>query len=174
MVRIICLLTLCCIAFESESQSIEEVYIKTAYSKLKNAKEYTLKVASLMPSECYSFQPSVDEMSFGKQLLHISENMGWLTSTYLKSERNPVGKATMKLSQKDSIIAVVNETYDYALQVLEDFPPNQLDDTVSFFAGTLNKLQIINLLSDHQTHHRAQLLVYLRMKGIKPPAYVGW
>jgi uncharacterized damage-inducible protein DinB len=38
----------------------------------------------------------------------------------------------------------------------------------------MNKLQIINLINDHQTHHRAQLLVYLRLKGVKPPEYVGW
>jgi uncharacterized damage-inducible protein DinB len=38
----------------------------------------------------------------------------------------------------------------------------------------MNKLQILNLLNDHQTHHRAQLIVYLRINGIKPPDYVGW
>jgi len=30
------------------------------------------------------------------------------------------------------------------------------------------------LLNDHQTHHRGQLVVYLRLNGIKPPAYIGW
>ncbi|WP_374662973.1 DinB family protein [Parasegetibacter sp. NRK P23] len=38
----------------------------------------------------------------------------------------------------------------------------------------MSKLQIINLLSDHQTHHRGQLLVYLRLCGLTPPKYVGW
>lgn len=30
------------------------------------------------------------------------------------------------------------------------------------------------LLFDHVTHHRAQAIMYLRMRGIEPPAYVGW
>ncbi len=38
----------------------------------------------------------------------------------------------------------------------------------------MNKLQINNPMQDHQTHHRAQLLNYLRLNGIKPPAYIGW
>jgi hypothetical protein len=29
-------------------------------------------------------------------------------------------------------------------------------------------------LTLHQTHHRGQLVVYLRLKGIKPPQYRGW
>ncbi len=174
MIRIVCITTLWCFTFMLRAQSIDTVFIQAAQAKLKNAKEYTLKVASLMPEESYSFKPATDEMSFGRQLLHISENMGWLTSSYLKNEKNPVSKGDLKLQQKDSIIALVGKTYDYALQALKDFKPNQLSDTVSFFNGPMNKLQIINLLNDHQTHHRAQLLVYLRMKGIKPPAYVGW
>lgn len=174
MVRMIFIATLWYFTSTLRAQSVDKVYIQAAQAKLKNAKEYTLKVASLMPEELYSFKPAPDEMSFGKQLIHISENMGWLTSSYLKNERNPVSKVDLKLTQKDSIIALVTRTYEYALQALEGFTPNQLSDTVSFFAGPMYKLQIINLLNDHQTHHRAQLIVYLRLQGIKPPPYVGW
>ncbi len=68
----------------------------------------------------------------------------------------------------------LSKTYDFALDVLQHFDLARLSDTVSFFAGPMNKLQIINLLNDHQTHHRAQMLVYLRLNGIKPPDYIGW
>ena len=46
--------------------------------------------------------------------------------------------------------------------------------TVEFFAGEKSKLQILNLLQDHVTHHRGQLIVYLNLKKIEPPSYVGW
>ncbi len=43
------------------------------------------------------------------------------------------------------------------------------------WSGTqLNKIQFLNLIEDHQTHHRAELLVYLRLNNIKPPEYIGW
>lgn len=80
----------------------------------------------------------------------------------------------MNLTEKDSILGILNRAYDYALRALETFNPSELGKMESFFTGPMNRLQIINLINDHQTHHRAQLLVYLRMKGIKPPAYVGW
>jgi uncharacterized damage-inducible protein DinB len=32
----------------------------------------------------------------------------------------------------------------------------------------------MNLLQDHITHHRDQLLVYLNFKGITPPEFSGW
>lgn len=178
MVRVFCVFTtivFCSSCFETEAQSIDTLFIRAACTKLKTAAEYTLSVAQIMPAENYAFKPSADEMSFGRQLLHLSQNLGWLSSYYLNNEdKNPVRESDLKLQQKDSIIAVVNKTYKYALQILEHFPPDKLDDTVSFFAGPMNKLQIINLLNDHQTHHRGQLVVYLRLQGIKPPPYVGW
>jgi uncharacterized damage-inducible protein DinB len=50
----------------------------------------------------------------------------------------------------------------------------QLDEIVPFFAGPKARRQILILMHDHQSHHVGQLIVYLRLNGIKPPAYVGW
>lgn len=160
----------------ANGQKIDSLYIKAALTKLTNAKEYTLKVANLMPEVNYSFKPTTGEMSFGEQLLHLSSNLGWLSSSYLrdKGEENPITKSDAKIQLKEEIIKVVNKAYDYAISTLQSFNPATLADPVTFFAGPMNKLQIINLINDHQTHHRAQMLVYLRLNEIKPPGYVGW
>lgn len=156
------------------AQTFDAVYLTANISKLKNAKAYTLQVASLMPAEKYDYNPSKEEMDFGKQLLHISENLCWLSSSYLTGNKNPLTDADGKLTSKNDIITIVTAAYDFAIDALQNFDTKSLADTVKFFAGPMNKLQIINLIQDHQTHHRAQLLVYLRLNGIKPPAYVGW
>jgi len=156
------------------TQGADSLFMQAAILKLQSAREYTLEVAKLMPGEKYSYKASPDEMSFGEQLLHISANMGWLCSNYLDGSDSPVSALDKKATGKKDIIAVVTRTYDYALKVLQLFNREQLSNKVNFFAGPMNKLQIINLLNDHQTHHRGQLLVYLRLSGIKPPAYVGW
>ncbi len=155
-------------------QPVDSLFMQAALKKLENAKTYTLKVAELMPAEYYSFKPAEEEMSFGRQLLHLSENLGWLTSSYLQQDKNPVSKKELNLTRKDSVISVVHRSYDYAIAAMKSFHPNELAKPVKFFSGPMNKLQIINLINDHQTHHRAQLMVYLRLKGIKPPSYVGW
>jgi uncharacterized damage-inducible protein DinB len=165
----------CSLSYAANGQSIDTLFIHAAHAKLKNAAEYTLKVAELMPAEWYAFKPSDGQMNFGQQLLHLSRNLGRLSSYYLNnSDENPVSEADLKSDEKDSIIMVLNRSYKYALNLLEHYPPGQLKDTVSFFAGPMTKLQIINLVNDHQTHHRGQLIVYLRMKGITPPPYIGW
>jgi uncharacterized damage-inducible protein DinB len=159
----------------AKAQATDTLFIQMARLKLARAHAYTLELASRMPAEKYGFKPSSGQMSFAGQLLHLAQNLAWLSSSYLdEKQRNPLTKADGNLEQKDSILTVVNRTYHYALRTLEHFRPPDLTDTVSFFAGPMNKLQIINLINDHQSHHRGQLIVYLRMNGITPPPYVGW
>ena len=162
------------VSLSSFGQLTEEAFLNAHISKLKNAQAYTLKVARSMPAGKYDYKPSPEEMLFSRQLLHISETLCWLTSSYLTSNKNPLTAAEGKLTSKEEIIAVVTKAYDFAIDALQNFAPNTLTDRVQFFAGPLNKLQIINLVQDHQTHHRGQLMVYLRLNGIKPPEYVGW
>ncbi|MFZ9982075.1 MAG: DinB family protein [Cyclobacteriaceae bacterium] len=158
--------------FKTFAQSIDSVFIQSAFQKLENSRSYTLLVAKAMPIEKYDFRPSKESMTFAQQLHHLAENLGWLSSSYLKSESNPISKKVP--TGKDEIIVELELVYDYALQALRDFKVDRLTDQVSFFAGPLTEIQIINLINDHQTHHRGQLLVYLRMNNINPPAYIGW
>src|SRR5688572_7705717 len=132
------------------AQKTDSLFLAAAIVKLQHAKEYSLKVANLMPAEKYGFKPTPEEMSFGKQLLHLSANMGWLSASYLSGSTNPVTKTDMGLLQKDEVMKVLSKSNDFALEVLKKFDVMHLADTVSFFAGPLNKLQIIHLLNDHQ------------------------
>ncbi len=142
-------------------------------AKWKNAKTYALKVAELMPEEQYNFKPVPDEMTFGEQLLHIAQNMNWLSSAYLLESKQK-SKSDAKDLSKQSIINTISTAYDLALAVHYRLTLKQLDEVVPFFAGPKSRRQILILMHDHQTHHIGQLIVYLRLKGIKPPEYVGW
>ena len=162
------------LVLNAKAQEQDTLFLSSAIKKLRNSKNYTLKVADLMPADRYNYRPAKEEMSFGQQLLHLCSNLGWLSASYLSAGVNPVSGTDNKIQGKDSIRSVIAETYDFAISALSSFPTEQLADTVKFFAGPMNKLQVINLLSDHQTHHRGQLLVYLRLCGITPPEYIGW
>jgi len=142
-------------------------------AKWKNAKTYALKLAELMPEEQYNFKPVPDEMSFAEQLLHIAQNMNWLSSSYLLGSKQN-SKSDAKVLSKQAIINTLSAAYDSALAVHYRLTPKQLDEVVPFFAGPKSRRQILILMHDHQTHHLGQLIVYLRLKGIKPPDYVGW
>lgn len=95
--------------FQLNAQATDTLFLQAAIRKLHNAKAYTLKVADLMPAEFYQFRPSEQEMHFAEQLLHLSANLGWLSSAYLTDGQNPVQKSNMTTFRKDSVIAVVKK-----------------------------------------------------------------
>ena len=140
--------------------------------KWVNAKTYTLKIADLMPAEFYDFKPTPEEMSFKEQLLHTAQNMQSLSASYLLAAKKP--PVPKEAKDKAAVRQILASSYDMALAPHHNLTAKQLDGTVPFFAGPLTRRQILLLLHDHQTHHVGQLIVYLRLKGIKPPAYVGW
>ena len=153
----------------------QDKFLQEASSKWKSATEYTQKVMDSMPQKHYGYKPMKEEMSFEEQLLHMANNMNWLGGTYLTSKPAPASvKLEAKGKSRKEVVQDLNNSLAYIQEILANFDGNKLDETVDFPVGKLSKRQIITLLSDHHTHHRAQLLVYLRLKGEKPPAYVGW
>lgn len=155
----------------------EKAHLVELQQKWANAKTYTLALAESMPAEKYGFRPVEGEMSFGEQLVHLSSNMVWLSSDYLSGAKPPRDRKEIEGyagKSKEEVLQVVRESLDYAAATLQNFDPQQLNDSVKFFAGPMTKRQIILLMNDHLTHHRAQAIVYLRLNGVLPPKYVGW
>jgi uncharacterized damage-inducible protein DinB len=158
------------------AQSQSALLMKSHVQKLENAKDYTIAVASLMPDSLYNYSPSPAEMSFREQLIHISQNLYWLSSSYIAEKPNPFRSTKDALSKlsKNSIISLVKNAYDYAISSISKMEIKTLPKEFTFSGKNLNKYQFLNLIEDHQTHHRGQLVVYLRLNGVKPPNYIGW
>lgn len=151
----------------------QSAFLAEATAKWENATEYTLELAEAMPAGHYAYRPTEEQMSFQQQLLHMARNVAWLTHDYLGGEQIEVDRE-MEGAGKAEVIAVLTQAMANAKQALSGFPEEELDDEVDFFAGPMSKRKIILLLHDHLTHHRGQLIVYARLKGVKPPRYRGW
>ena len=158
--------------FTATAQSTDSLKSQLA-RKWVNSKTYTLKLANLLAEDKYDFRPSPEEMTFREQLLHIADNMTWLSSAYLFTEAPAKRNNTEKLS-KAEVLEILAKSYDLGLKAHQIVSDGQLDENVKFFAGPMTRRQILILMHDHKTHHIGQLIVYLRLNGIKPPAYVGW
>lgn len=159
---------------QATAQQSGKVFLDAALTRLTHARDYTIRVAELMPENKYDYRPTKEEMSFGEQIRHMAGNLYWLSSSYVTKDPPPPFDTTKKKFSKKEIITELKSAYSYTYSALTKMMPEQLGDTVTFFAGPMNKLQIINLINDHQAHHRGQCIVYLRLNGIKPPDYVGW
>lgn len=152
----------------------EDSFIKEATDKWKNARVYTEKVAEIMPDSLYNFKPTKEEMTFGEQLIHLSGNMLWLSSTFLTNQKPKIVAKDYLGKSKSDILTLINQSFEFTAQAILQFDTARLEDKVDFAGGKLSKRQIIWLINDHLTHHRAQALVYLRLKDLAPPKYIGW
>ncbi|GLB48226.1 DinB family protein [Neptunitalea lumnitzerae] len=139
--------------------------------KWTNSEHYLLEIAEAMPANHYSFKPTEREMSFAEQLVHIANNINWLSNTYFKGEK--VEKYT-EVSDKEEIISLLKAAFSNARNAVKSTDEKDLSTVVDFFAGPKTKLQILNLLQDHVTHHRGQIIVYLNLNNVAPPRYSGW
>ena len=61
------------------------------------------------------------------------------------------------------------ESYDFALRSLRNMDASKMDSLIKRGNYETNQFGWLNKAFEHQTHHRAQTTIYLRMKGIKPP-----
>jgi uncharacterized damage-inducible protein DinB len=151
----------------------QAAFLTEIQQKWANAGDYTREVALLLPAEQYGFQPTPDQMSFGAQLGHLASNILWLSSAYLGGPQ-AAPKAAELPTDKDSLLQLLETALQQGARVLAQIQPEALEEKVDFFAGNFSRRQIIHLMQDHLTHHRAQMIVYLRLQGITPPKYRGW
>jgi uncharacterized damage-inducible protein DinB len=164
------------ISFATGINAQDSLLIKSHFIKMANAKTYTLQVAELMPEDLYGFRPVEGEMSFKEQLIHIGKNLYWLSSTYLRETDDPVKKMELNVNglTKDQVIKFVSGAYEYAISSYQAVDVKTLSKEFNWSGGKMNKVQFMNLIQDHQTHHRGQLMVYLRLNKLQPPRYTGW
>ncbi len=152
----------------------QDLTIPTFLEKWENSRDYLMAIAEAMPEEKYDFRPTDRQMEFREQLLHIKSNMDWLATNYFAAEKAPRNSSGQDKLSKAETLEALRIAFDRVSRVLQKTSSSTLSEQVDFFAGTKTKLQILNLLQDHVSHHRGQLIVYLNLNNIEPPKYVGW
>ena len=158
----------------SATTMAQQTTAKTAWlEKWDNSKEYLIAIAEAMPEEYYGFKPTARQMTFKEQLLHIKGNMDWLSITYF-SENEFDRSTTVQPKTKKEVIYQLELAFQQAYHIVATTSEEDFSEMVDFFAGPKSKIQMLNLLQDHVTHHRGQLVVYLNLKEVEPPKFVGW
>jgi uncharacterized damage-inducible protein DinB len=134
----------------------------------QTSKAYTLAIADQMPEDGYASKPNVDERTFAEQLVHIAGANAFFLSK-VSGTASPIGKPE-KLD-KASVVKLLNDSYDYVIKTVGTLTPAQLGATVDLGFEKISGLDVVLLGLDHSTNHRAQCIVYLRVKNIKPADY---
>jgi len=152
----------------------EDPLLRDFLQRWESSKEYMVAVAEAMPEEAYGFRPIAEEMTFKEQLMHIAVVVEWHTFSRFGGLDTPFRSDEFRSEgrTKEEIIGVLEQEFDKAAEFIRTFDSGRLDETNTYAQFTRSRRQFLLLLADHVTHHRGQLLVYLRLKGIKPPNYI--
>ena len=158
------------------SKKADARFIEDYIERLENAQKYVIVVAEQMPEEHYDFRAAPDAMTFAENLLHIGYAMDWHSQSLLggREPRDWNTDTIFKIADKSKaeMIALINKTFNETITSLKAFDTTQLNDALDYFGLNRSKRQIFLLLADHITHHRAQMIVYLRLNDLVPPRYV--
>ena len=154
----------------------QDSFIKDYLERLENSRTYLILVAETMPEDKYDFRASPESMTFAENLMHIGYAIDWHSQSLLggRESRDWKTDTIFKVANKskEEMIATIDKTFDETIKLIKQFDTTQFDDELDYFGLNRTKRQIFLLLADHVTHHRGQMLVYMRLNGLVPPRYV--
>src|SRR5262245_48085060 len=135
------------------------------------AKNWTREYIDKMPEEGLSFKPTPEIRSFSEQMLHLA-NANFYYASSGTAQQNPHKRedfAADKFKTKADLIKMVMESYDFMINGIKAMPPARLEEKLQMRQLTLTRRAMLNNGFEHQTHHRGQTTIYLRLKGVTPP-----
>jgi hypothetical protein len=134
-------------------------------------------LAEAMPAEKYDFKPKdgafSDARTFGEQLKHVAcGNFAFFNEIEKKTPPDHCetgGPSPAKT--KTEVVMYLRESFTYAKGVLGTMTAaNALDAAGGPYGGQSTRLGLSTLAVWHASDHYGQLVIYLRMNGLVPPA----
>ena len=144
----------------------------------QRAKAYTKAYLDAMPEDGYGFKPTPEIRSFAQQMLHLSD-ANYIFATVASDNPTPAGEtpAAHNVNEKsvsptkEAVTRAVMDSYDWVISTLQNMTPDQLQGTTKFGKHDgVTRSSLFGKAFEHQTHQRGQTTIYLRLKGVTPPA----
>jgi uncharacterized damage-inducible protein DinB len=160
--------------FTVSAQSLNSEEIKAQMIKeWERAKSYTDDYLNAMPADKYSFKAVDSIRSFAQQMLHLAQGNLFLMSNatdqaspaFLKSDLEHSATA----QNRDSVVYYVNASYDYCIDAVKNTDVNKWGEKKKMAGMEVTRFALMLKTFEHQTHHRGQTTIYIRLLGIRPP-----
>jgi uncharacterized damage-inducible protein DinB len=138
----------------------------------ERAKAYTKEYLDAMPADKYALKPTPEMRSFADQMLHLADgNFGIAAAA--AGIQSPIAFGAAEKSADKSKAAVTKQlmdSYDFVIKTIAGMKPAQMGEEVKLFDRfVLTRSVALAKVFEHQTHHRGQATVYIRMAGATPP-----
>lgn len=135
-------------------------------------------LAEAMPADKYNFAPTAGEFkgvrTFAQQVSHVAVNI-YTVSAGVLEEKLPPELGTGEygpsgLKTKEDLVAYLKGAFAYAHKAMAKLTAANLTDEVQVWWGKASRLYMADVAIWHSYDHYGQMVEYLRMNGIIPPA----
>jgi uncharacterized damage-inducible protein DinB len=157
------------------------VRLDSILSSWKSVREDTAQAVEDFAPYKLDFKPCADLMTFGDTARHILDAGYGLSGLLLAGEedlstpqfRENIGKLVAELPKTEDAAALARELRS----AMERRAPELAAKPAEFYAGEIirmdgqrvTRLEMLQLIKEHELTHRQQLFMYLRLNGVVPP-----
>jgi uncharacterized damage-inducible protein DinB len=139
----------------------------------QDQKDTMLKIADAMPEDKFGYKSTPPQRSYGEQVMHIAtvnlDILKWIGG------QTPAPSFTAESAQtKADMLKAMADSYDYGTALLKEQTDATITQTIDGrFLGPSTRARVFWFLLGHSMDVYGQMVVYLRLNGIVPPASRG-
>jgi uncharacterized damage-inducible protein DinB len=168
----------CCLAIPAVSAHAQAASTQAAPADVYNhlmgmLEKEIVSAADALPADKYSFAPTQGEFkgvrTFGSQVKHLAESNyeffeGWNVPGEVKEAD------IEKLTSKDDIMKALRDSFAYAHKAIDTITAQNAFEVMGSGEHKSTRAGLAAFCIAHSMDHYGQMVVYLRMNGIVPPA----
>jgi len=137
-----------------------------------------IAAADAMPEDKYSFAPTNGEFkgvrTFAQQVKHVAA-VNYIFGAAILNEKPPVDLGSGEngpdsIKSKAEIMKFLKDSFAYLHKALASINDKNALDVIDLFGGKFTRLGVGAFSTAHPFDHYGQMVEYLRMNGIIPPA----
>jgi uncharacterized damage-inducible protein DinB len=146
---------------------------------VSNVEHEFTPAAEAMPEDKFAFAPTAGEFkgvrTFAQQVKHVAA-VNYELAAALLEQKPPVDigdeSGPASVTSKADVLKYLNESFVYVHKAIATINEKNLVETVRspFGEGSVSRLSLATTVSSHCFDHYGQMVEYLRMNGIVPPA----
>jgi uncharacterized damage-inducible protein DinB len=140
---------------------------------LSDQESQVVGAAEAMPADKFNFAPTSGEFkgvrTFAQQITHVAQAQYFFFEGFgVKPGIDP--ESISKLKSKDEIVAALKASFAYAKKASATITPANAFADMKEVDGATSRATIAAIDLAHNNDHYGQMVVYLRLNGIVPPA----
>jgi uncharacterized damage-inducible protein DinB len=176
---VICALLLASGASAQAKKETPRTVTEVLSNTVKNLEHDLVPAAEAMPEDKFGFSPSNGEFkgvrTFAEQIKHIAA-VNYELAAAILSEKPPVDigdeSGPASVTSKADILKYLNDSFVYVHKAIDTINEKNLTGTVKspFGEYKVTRLGLATTVAWHGFDHYGQIVEYLRMSGIVPPA----